>query len=131
MHVLKTASTAMLALTMISASSAQNFEGASVSFQSGNQRSTWQTVMLISAIVGIVGVAQGDSTLTILGGAGVLLSLYQTERMRFQLQPFQGGVSMLRSGPVTFGMKPFGDLSPAQGMTGSRPSVFVQATFKF
>lgn len=95
-----------------------------LSFAAGTDRSTWQTVMLISIGVGVLGLANGDSTLTIIGAAGAAISLSQMGRLSFQNQP---RLSFARSGPISFGLNPMG--SPDMGV--KRPTVFLNATFKF
>jgi hypothetical protein len=96
-----------------------------------SQRGTWQTVLLVSAAVGIVGLLQGDTTLTLLGGAGVLLSLYETNRTGFRPQPFRHGIDLLSSGPVSFGIQPLGQFGLSRGLAKPQPSAYIQATFKF
>jgi len=99
-----------------------------LSFRSSGDRDTWHTVMLVSAVVAIVGVVDNDSTLTVLGGAGILLSLYESDRSRFRLRP---GVDLLKMGPMSIGVNPLGQMGLSQGFTRPRPSPYVQLTFRF
>ena len=132
MNMKKMTTVGVLALAVIGPATAQEARPVipAVSFQ-GSQKGMWQTVLLVSAIVGIVGVVQGDSTLTILGGAGVVLSLYQTGKMGFNPQPFRHGIDLMRSGPVSFGVQPFGQFGPLPGLNSPRPTAYLHATFKF
>lgn len=94
-------------------------------------RQTWNTVLLISGIVAIVGLTQSDSTLTILGGAGVLVSLVQLNKNGYMPQYSPRGLDFYKSGPVSFGFNPFGMVGPNQDLKGIRPSGYITANFKF
>lgn len=117
------------AVSVIGAAHAQsrtNLKPITLNFQS-NQRNTWHTVLLISAAVGIVGVIQGDSTLTLLGGAGVVLSLYESERYRSGLR----GFDLVKTGPLSMGINPLG-VGFNRSLSTVRPAAYyIQATFKF
>ena len=129
MYVKKIASTTALALAVIGPAAAQNaaVEVPKLNFQSSN---TWNTVLLVSAIVGVVGVVQGDSTLTILGAAGVIFALTQQNKSGFQFKPSQYGLG-LANGPISFNLNPLGGLAPAQPFSKSQPTASIIATFKF
>jgi hypothetical protein len=132
MNMKKTMAIGALALVVVAPANAQSVapNTPTVSFQS-SKKGMWQTVLLVSAIVGVVGVVQGDSTLIILGGAGVLLSLYQTNQMGFRPQPFRHGLDLMRSGPVSFGIQPFGTFGLQPGFTTPRPTAYLHASFRF
>ena len=122
----------ILALGVVGSATAQDTRPIvpPLSFQS-SQRQMWQSVLLVSAAVGVLGLVQGDSTLTLLGGAGVLLALYQTNRAGFQLRPSKFGIDVVGAGPVSVGIAPFGQRGFSKGMGTGRPAAYVQATFKF
>jgi hypothetical protein len=125
---LRLAAAGALALSIVAGANAQSstsLKPIELNFQA-SQRNTWNTVMLISAAVGIVGVVQGDSTLTLLGGAGVVLSLYQMERNRYGFRGFE----FAKSGPVSMGINPLG-VGFSQSISSVRPTAYIQATFKF
>jgi hypothetical protein len=122
----KKVSLAVLAFGVVAGASAQtaslnNYP--SLSFARNPDRSTWQTIMLISIGVGVLGLANGDSTLTILGAAGAAISLSQMGRLSFQNK----GFSLASKGPLSFGLNPMG--MHEIGM--NRPMVFLNAKFKF
>lgn len=130
----KAASIAALAFTMIGVADAQSVvpAGAPVlSFNSSSNKETWHMVLLISAGVGILGLVNSDSTLTILGGAGVLLSLYESQGSHFQVRPSLRGVDMFKSGPMSFGLNPFGGMGAREGFSLTRPAAYVKLSFKF
>ncbi|HVT13148.1 MAG TPA: hypothetical protein VHE55_12865 [Fimbriimonadaceae bacterium] len=127
----KTFAMIALALAVVAPASAQSIGLANtptLSFSRSADRDTWHTVMIVSAVVGIVGLLDGDGTLAVLGGAGVALSLIESDSSRFQLRPFRYGLNLAKAGPLSFGIDPIG-LSPV--FAKPRPSVFVRATFKF
>lgn len=102
-----------------------------LSFSAASQKDTWNTVLIISAAVMVVGLIQEESTLTLLGGAGVLVSLFQTNKMGFSAPALPHGLDLVKSGPVSFGFSPFGQFGLASGVTTLNPSPYVVAKFKF
>jgi hypothetical protein len=101
--------TAALALGLVmaapaSAQSAHRFDLQPLSFNRSGQTGMWHTVLLVSAAVAIVGVVQQDSTLILLGVAGVGLSLYESGGMSFQFRP--RGLDLAGVGPLSFGVTP-------------------------
>lgn len=96
-----------------------------------SEKQTWNTVLLISAAVLVVGLIQNEDTLTLLGGAGVLVSLVQTSKYGYMPQAFPHGIDLVQKGPLSLGMNPFGLVGPSQGFTNLRPSVYVAMNFKF
>ena len=104
----------------------------SMSLSGSADKGTWHTVMIISAVVGIIGLVDGDSTLTLIGAGGVLLSLFETGgSSSFRFQGFRHGFDLVHSGPLSFGVNPFGALGPIQNPSISRPNPFVQLSIKF
>ena len=95
------------------------------------RRDTWNTVLLISGIVFVVGLIQDDSTLAILGGAGVIVSLIQLNPSRFTGNSISHGLDLAKAGPVSFGFSPFGQFGAVPGDRSLRPSAYVAANFKF
>lgn len=104
---------------------------ASLSYARSSPRDTWNTVLVVSAGVLIIGLIQDDSTLTILGGAGTLVSLVQLNQTHFRPQYSPRGISLLSSGPVSFGVTPFGSMNAQQGFRDFRPGAYIAANFKF
>lgn len=100
------------------------FSPGNLSFSRSEDRDTWHTVLIASAVIGIVGLASGDGTLTVLGAAGVVLSLVETDQNRFR---YGRGFDLLHRGPISLGISPFGQA----GYPGFRPSAYVQYVFKF
>lgn len=109
----------------------------SLSYSQSNSKQTWNTVLLVSGIALGVGLLTDEGTLTILGGAGVLVSLIQlNQNNSFTSNYFPRGMDMVRSGPMAFGVSPFGQrLGFSQKFTGGfddiRPTVYATASFKF
>lgn len=93
-------------------------------------RDAWRTIMLISGIVLIVGLVDNDSTLAILGGAGLLVSFVESGPPSFAYRGFRG-FPLMQSGPFTFGISPYGQLGLARGLDKPCPSPFATVTFKF
>jgi len=94
-------------------------------------RNTWNTVLLVSGAVLVVGLIQEESTLTILGGAGVLLSLFETNKTNFRSQYFPHGLDLYKTGPVSFGVSAFSSMGLTEGFRPVRPAAYISATFKF
>lgn len=130
MHV-RNFAIAALAFGVVAPAGAQSIGLANtpaLSFSRSADKGTWHTVMIVSAVVGVIGLLDGDSTLAVLGGAGVLLSVVESDQSRFQLRPFRHGLDLARTGPLSFGIDPIG-LSP--GFARPRPAAYLHATFKF
>ena len=125
-----TATVAFLATAPAWAQNSTSLSAPALSFSS-SQRDTWHTVMVVSAVVGVVGLLDGDTTLVILGGAGVLVSLVESDQMKFRLRPRSSGVDLLKMGPVSLGINPLGQIGMAQAYQSSRPTAYVQVSFKF
>ncbi|MBC8063994.1 MAG: hypothetical protein H7Y17_04135 [Chlorobia bacterium] len=102
-----------------------------MSYGAATPSGTWNTVLIVSAAVMAVGLITGETTLTILGGAGVLVSLTQTNKSGFRPQYFARGLDLVQSGPVSFGVRPFGPAGLHQGITTLQPSPYIVANFKF
>jgi len=103
----------------------------SLGYAYSTRRDTWNTVLLVSGIVMVVGLVQSDSTLTILGGAGVIVSLVQLNSTRFRSHSFARGVDLVQAGPISLGFSPFGQVGMVPGYNTPRPSLYAAATFKF
>lgn len=101
--------------SIVGAASAQSLPARpldpTLAFQSGH-RDTWNTVLVVSSIVGVLGIVGGDGTLAVAGAAGVLLSLYELDQNRFRLATAPRGLE-LRSGNFVFGAQPLGRQSGA------------------
>jgi hypothetical protein len=95
-----------------------------------SRRDTWNTVLLVSAIVLAVGIIQSESTLVILGGAGVIVSLVQMDR-RFQLQYTPRGINLFQSGPLTFGLNPLSQPGLVDKPGPARLGYYAALNFKF
>lgn len=97
--------------------------------QSNSQ--TWNTVLLISAGVLVVGLITEEHTLTVLGGIGVIVSLIQTNKTAFQSSFFPQGLDLVQKGNFSFGINPFGQVGLNARPTEFKPSPYILATFKF
>ena len=100
-----------------------------MSFSSSGQHDTWNTVLVASAIVGVIGLATNDGTLTIIGAAGVVVSLVETNSSRFRYQALHRGIDLAHAGPLSFGVSPFGGFGSV-GVPGMRPAAYAQLSFK-
>ena len=98
-----------------------------------SQRDTWNTVLIVSAAVLVVGLITDESTLALLGGAGVLVSLVQTNNLGFQAPSMPRGIDFYKSGPVSLGVSPFGrfGLRSGAGFDALNPSPYIVANFRF
>lgn len=94
------------------------------------QQETWNTVLVISAIVGGVGLLTGQDTLLLLGGAGVLLSLVEMNSNHFHMQAAQRGFSFADVGPVSFGLTPMVHPGYSHENDSPRQGGYVQWTIK-
>lgn len=95
-----------------------------------SRSNTWNTVMIVSGIVLVVGLITDESTLVILGGVGVIVSLVQMER-RFQLQYSPRGIDLFQKGPITFGLNPFSQPGLVDRPGPPRTGLYLAASFKF
>jgi hypothetical protein len=97
----------------------------------GEQRDTMRTVLIISAVVFVVGLADDNATLAIIGGAGCIYSLAQSNQLGFRRSAFRNGLQFAGSGPVSLGLNGLsqGGLSHEQAF--AHPGAYVQASFKF
>jgi hypothetical protein len=78
-----------------------------VGFSYSGDQNTWHTVMLVSAVVAIVGLVQDDSTLVLLGAGGVILGAVESSQSRFRYGITRPGVDLVKTGPVSFGVRPY------------------------
>jgi hypothetical protein len=92
-------------------------------------RETWRTVTIVSGVLLFVGLVDDNSALILLGGAGLLVSLSATNGNMYR--PQARGVELLQFGNVSFGVKPFGQMDLSRELTTPRPSMVLQAKFKF
>jgi len=95
------------------------------------RRDTWNTVLIVSGAVMVVGLIQEETTLTLLGGAGVLISLVQLNNTRYRSELFPGGMDLVRKGAFSFGMKPFDETMLRSGFNTIQPTPYISASFKF
>ena len=117
-----------------SVASAQNHDfklSATLSFSSSSNRGTWNTVLIVSAVVFAVGLIQGDSTLALLGGAGALVSLVELNKNGYAPQYMPHGLDLVRRGPLSLGLNPFGEFGMMPGYMSIRPSFYAAMNFKF
>ena len=77
------------------------------------------TLLLVSGIVLLVGLIDGDSTLTALGGIGVLVYIVEYDNNTYRFRP------LARDGNLTFGVSTLG----STGFVQPRP--YAQWTIKF
>jgi hypothetical protein len=85
---------------------------------------------LISGIVLLAGLLDDNSGLIILGGAGVLVALSETNGTAYRMRA-GNGIDMFTAGHVSVGFNPFGNLSFDEGLKHPQPNVILQAKFKF
>jgi hypothetical protein len=97
----------------------------------GTDRETWHTVMIVSAVFLFAGLVDDDNTLTALGGAGVILSLVEMDSTRFRYASVGRGMDLVRMGPISLGVNPFGSMGLTQGFSNPHPDFVLQARFKF
>jgi hypothetical protein len=100
-------------------------------FKSTTNRETWHTVLIVSGVLLFIGIVDSDSTLAILGGAGVLVSLSQTNGNAYRYNPAGRTLDFANIGKLSFGVNPFGGMNLAQGLNAPHPKFVVQAKFKF
>lgn len=130
-----TATVAALAIGFGATTSAQaqskSFTIPTTMSYASSPRQTWNTVLLVSAAVMVVGLIQEESSLTLLGGAGVLVSLFQLNKTGFRSEFFASGVDVVKKGAFSFGVSPVNELRPTFGQTQLQPTAYAIATFKF
>jgi hypothetical protein len=102
-----------------------------LSFNAAGSKQMWHTVMLVSAGVAILGLLQDDSTLVILGAAGVLLAFVESQPSSFRMNSARQGFDLAKTGPLSLGLNPLGRTSLWHGTTGPRPGAYVRLSFKF
>jgi hypothetical protein len=99
-------------------------------FSKSTDHQTWHTVLLVSAIFLFAGLVDSNSTLIILGGAGVLVSLSETNGNAYRFQPGRS-MELARMGHMSLGINPLGQMGWSQGISAPKPSIILQAKFKF
>jgi hypothetical protein len=109
-----------------SAQKAAHFDFKPLAFRSSGQRDMWHTVTLVSAGVALAGILTDDGPLTVLGAAGVIVSLVESDSTRFRYAPAFRGIDFVHSGPISFGVSPFG-----LGFDSPHPAGYLQLTFRF
>lgn len=96
-------------------------------FSYAGDRQTWNTVMLVSGIVGFVGLVDNDPTLVILGGVGVLVSVFEeNNQMRYRFGTLAGGDGLIRTGRFSFGFTQVPGIALAPGLAAPAPGAFAQ-----
>lgn len=118
------------ALTSLACASASaqtlNVDGPSMpSFRAAPGGISNHTLLLASAIILLVGLADSDNTLTIIGGVGVLISVMDTNTMRFRMSSYRH--DLVRTGGLSFGVAPFS----YAGSTAFRPAPYAQISVRF
>lgn len=88
-------------------------------------------MLIVSAAVMVVGLIQKEDTLTLLGGAGVLVSLVQSHKSGFRPNYSLRGIDLVAQRHVSFGIRPFGSMEPGPGFSHLRPSLYIAANFRF
>jgi hypothetical protein len=121
---------AAVALTSVACASANaqtlNVDGPSMhSLRAAPGGISNRTLLLASAIILLVGLADSDSTLTIIGGVGVLISVMDTNTMSYRMNSYRH--DLIRTGGLSFGMAPYGQ----PGSTAFRPAPYAQISIKF
>lgn len=79
----------------------------------------------------VVGLIQQESTLTLLGGAGVLVSLVQSHRSGFRPTYSLRGIDLITHRHLTLGISPVGSMDLDRSFSSIRPSLFIAANFRF
>ena len=118
-----------VALTSLACASASaqtlNVNGPSMSLRAAPGGVSNRTLLLASAIILLVGVADGDNTLTIIGGVGVLISVMDTNTMGYRMNSYRR--DLVHAGGLSFGFAPYGQ----PGSTAFRPAPYAQISIKF
>lgn len=122
----------VLLVSAFAGAQSMNFPTSSnLSLRRSSSHETWHTVLIVGAVLLVIGIADDDSTLAILGGAGVLVALSETNGNAFQYRSVGRSFDLVKSGALSFGVNPFGSMGLTQDFKLSRPSAVLQATFKF
>ncbi|MEA2553420.1 MAG: hypothetical protein QOJ65_1596 [Fimbriimonadaceae bacterium] len=100
-----------------------------LSLTSSNRRETMRTVMVISAILLLAGLLDDNGTLIAIGGAGLIISLLDTESNKYR-QSYRG-LDLVTDGRFSLGVRPFGQMGLAKRTSTPQPSLYLQAKFKF
>lgn len=128
---------APLVLSSVSFNSAQAqefkvYEPPSFVAPQRSMRATWNLVLAVSAVVAAIGLIQDESALVVIGGAGIVISLLQSDRSRFTtLRDPIRGFDLHRSGAATFGFSPFDTNRNWSRRSAFKPSIYIAAKFKF
>jgi hypothetical protein len=133
-HAAKIAAVGVLPLALAAIAPAQQVPGlnpsTAMSFKASTDRETWHNVLIVSAIVLGVGLLGDNSTLTFLGGAGVILSLVETNGNTFRYRSMPS-LEMMHFGQASLGFSPFDQIKLQQGVMSAKPSLILQTTIKF
>jgi len=93
-------------------------------------RDTWNTLLWISAAVAIVGLANDDAGLMLIGGIGVVYSLSQNNQLGLRYGPTHQGLDLVSTGPLSFGLAPtYYRVGETREVTYQSPC--LQLRFKF
>lgn len=129
---LKVAASIAVGLGVCGIAPAQEFKLPVSMSYSSTDKSTWNTVLIVSGVVLAVGLLQSENTLALLGAAGVVVSLVELNNNHFRNQYFPHGVDLMHSGPVAFGFTPFGHMGLTdEKIVRTHPTVYLSASFKF
>ncbi len=129
----KLAALAILPLATAAVANAQstNYTDFShLSYSRGTNHETWHSVLLISGILLFAGLVDDNSGLIILGGAGVLVALSETNGNAYR-SSVGHGTDLLQMGNVSLGVNPFAYANPNQRLEMPKPAFVIQAKFKF
>ena len=133
----KSMSTKALALTLplalAASASAQNISplnSPTLSYSRSTDRETWHNVMIISAVVLFAGLLSNDNTMTALGGAGVILSLVETNGNSFAFRAAPA-LDFAHFGKFSLGVQAFDQTRLAQGFVKPQPGLILQTRIRF
>jgi hypothetical protein len=98
-------------------------------YSRSTDRETWRSVMLVSGILLVAGLVDDNGALILIGGAGLLVSLSHTNGNYYS--SVGRSMDLARFGAISMGVNPLGGMKLTPATTPSRPSLVVQAKFKF
>jgi len=133
-HAAKIAAVAILPIALSATAHAQSANyvpSPALAFKASTGNTNWHNILVVSAIVLGAGLLTDNSTLTTLGGLGVLISLVETNgntSFRYRSVP---SLEMMHFGQVSFGVTPYDQIKLSQGVVSPHPSFILQTKFKF
>ena len=103
---------------------------AGLSLQGHGDHQMWNTVFIVSIVVGVIGIVDSDTSLIVLGAAGaVLSSMEMNQHFRFNLA--NRGLDLMHTGPLSFGLNPLAGFADCPGVSFKLPAMYLKATFRF